>query len=223
MTPSRATSIEHSDLAAAEAVVHLALPEDVAEGVEMREGHPVRSNREEVERSGRRRSGMQHHMLHGLRIIERGLGRERLRKRDYLAGLGETRRRGAFLRCDEVERPALVILAPASPVADLLEDAFDFGRSQTWCHVTFSRDACPQCIFAPRAARDDGPLCGVVASRISARDVPIAWPTPSRVTGLTCGGSGTYGDGGHGARGVRLMPRDFAGAALAGFRNMKAA
>src|SRR5229473_2327012 len=136
------------DLAAAEAVVHLALPEDVAEGGEMREGHPVRSNREEVERSGRRRSGMQHHMLHGLRIIERGLGRERLRKRDYLAGLGEARRRGAFLRCDEVERPALVILAPASPVADLLEDAFDFGRGQAWCHVTFSRDACPQCIFS---------------------------------------------------------------------------
>src|SRR5216683_8160852 len=68
------------------------------------------------------------------------------------------------------------------------------------------------------ARRPRRPLCGVVASRISARDVPIAWPTPSRVTGLTCGGFGTYGDGGHGARGVRLMPRDFAGAALAGLQ-----
>ena len=122
-----------ADLAGAEAVVHLALPEHVAEGVEMGERHPVRRDREVVQRGGQARARVEHHVRDRRRIVGARRGRERQRHRDRLAALHQPAGGGALLQRDEVERAAFVVLAPAAPVAELLKQAFYFGGAEPGC------------------------------------------------------------------------------------------
>ena len=56
------------------------------------------------------------------RIIGPGNRRQGLRERDRFAGLHQLRGGGALFVGDKVQGAALVILAPAAPVTDLLED-----------------------------------------------------------------------------------------------------
>src|SRR6202011_4025849 len=50
-----------------------------------------------------------------------------------LAALHQAAGGGALLRGDEVERAALVVLAPAAPIAELLEHALHVGGAEPGC------------------------------------------------------------------------------------------
>jgi len=90
--------------------------------------HAVRRDREVI--AGIRQlllvrigAGLHHQVGNRVWIVGCGNCRERQRHRDALAGLHQAGSRRAFLVGDEVQRAALVVLAPAPPVAQLLETA----------------------------------------------------------------------------------------------------
>ena len=118
-----------------EAVVHLALVEDVAERVDVCVGHSVRGDREVV--AGRLEpaqarliagvAGHRHHVHHRRRIVRRGRLGQFERAGDGRAVPHQRGRRGGGFGRDEVERAAFVIRPPAPPVGQLLRERVDIG------------------------------------------------------------------------------------------------
>src|SRR5262249_15420799 len=94
--------------------------------------HPVRSDREVVEGRRKSRAGVEHHVRDGRWVIRARGGRERQRHHYGLAALHEAARRGAFFRGDEVERAALIVVTPAAPVTQFLEQGFNFDGAESW-------------------------------------------------------------------------------------------
>src|SRR5579885_522673 len=119
----------------------------VTEGVKVRGRQSVRLDREVVGRAG----GSQrmanypradHQVRYRTGIVARGAGGQRHAERDGLTRLHQPRGGGAFVIGDEVERPALVVLAPASPVADRFQQLRDLLGGVGRGHRTSSSNPC---------------------------------------------------------------------------------
>src|SRR5262249_1746662 len=78
-----------------------------------------------------------HVVVRGQRIVEARLLRERPAHRDAAALLHQPGRRGALGRRDQVDRAELVVLAPAAPVATIVDQRADFllGGQRPLGHV----------------------------------------------------------------------------------------
>src|SRR5208282_3650511 len=73
----------------------------------------------------------------GHRVVGGGDRCQRQRERYGLAAFHEPGRGGALRIGNEIERAALIFLAPAPPVAELFEHGRDFGRRQAVSHRGF--------------------------------------------------------------------------------------
>ena len=71
-------------------------------------------------------AGVDHEVDGCYRLVERVLGADGARTADAEAVLHERRGLPALLRCDEVERAKLVVVSPASPIAERFEVAEHF-------------------------------------------------------------------------------------------------
>ena len=65
----------------------------------------------------------------GIWIVGRRRGSERQGHRNRLAVLDQTGGGDALFVSDEIQRATLVVLAPSTPMAELIEQALYFGRS----------------------------------------------------------------------------------------------
>ncbi len=177
-----------------EAVVELAAVEVMAERVEMGGREAVGLDREIIGASERAErmadmAGANHQVRYGHRVVASGYGRQRQGERDGFAGFDEAGGGGAFFIGDEIERTALVVLAPASPVADLFHEFGDLSGRVLRGHWEFSavRGLVIECVafFGWERMSWGGGRRGVIVARDGAgvhpprsgRTQPM-WPSP---------------------------------------------
>ena len=111
------------------AAVHLAVPEDVAQRVEVARGVAVRGDAEPVGAVALG-DGAGHVVLDGALVVDRRLGGQGPRARHGPAAADERGRRGGVLRSQVVEAAALVVVAPASPVGERAPIGVDISSGQ---------------------------------------------------------------------------------------------